>query len=198
MENLGDGTIDTVNDLSARISRVLDDAVPVVENLERGTGKLDTALSRLEETVESLEEAGGPGSEALRAFSKAMEALEQANGQIRDAAADVSEALELLRESVGLSEETRAALVQLASALFKLGKALGTTAGAVGDLMDALAGLSSCRTENGMMRRFRRSLPPGAGKRWRPWGVWRGAVQNGITAFEGGAGRRKHAKSAKR
>jgi ABC-type transporter Mla subunit MlaD len=141
LEELGDDTIDTVNDLSARISRVLDDAVPVVENLEDGTDELDTALSHLEKTVEALEDAGGPGSEALHAFSKAMEVLRQANGQIRTAAADVVRALELLRASVGLEEETKAAMAQLASALLKLGKALGTTAGAVGDLMDALGGL---------------------------------------------------------
>lgn len=137
LERWGDGTVDTVNDLSARISRVLDLSVPVLEDLEEATGRIADAVSQLEEALKTLEEAGGPVSEAAKVLREALEELKGAVDRVEQAMAAVSEALEHLKEAVGLEQETGEAKRELDQALGDLSGALEETADAADGVTDA-------------------------------------------------------------
>lgn len=137
LETWGDGTVDTVNDLSARISRVLDRAVPVLEDLQEGIGQISGAVSQLEEALKSMEKAGDSAFQGVKALRDALETLKSAFDRVERAMAAVSEALEHLKEAVGLDQETGEAEGELNEALGELAGALEGTAESVDKVADA-------------------------------------------------------------
>ena len=137
LEMWGDGTVDTVNDLSARISRVLDRAVPVMEDLEEGTGQIGGAVGQLEEALRTLENAGDSASQGAKVLREALKELRGAFDRVEQAMAAVGEALEHLKEAVGLDKETGEAEKELDQALGELSDALKETADTVGNVTDA-------------------------------------------------------------
>ena len=137
LETWGDGTVDTVNDLSARISRVLDQSVPVLEDLEEGTGQMGNAVGQLEEALKTLEEAGDSAYQGAKVLREALEELKDAFDQMEQTMAAVSEAMEHLKEAVGLEQETGEAEQELDEALGELSGALEATAESVDKVADA-------------------------------------------------------------
>ena len=111
LEEWGDGTVDTVNDLSARISRVLDRTVPVLEDLEEGNRLIGEAVGQMEEALKTLEEAGGPAAEAAKILQEALKELKGAADQSEQAMAALREAVELLKAAIGLDEGTGGSLL---------------------------------------------------------------------------------------
>ena len=137
LETWGDGTVDTVNDLSARISRMLDRAVPVLEDLEEGTGQIGSAVGQLENALKALEETGDAASAAAKVLREALEELKGAVDRVEQAMAAVHAALEHLKEAIGLDQETGEAEQELDQALEELSDALKETADTVGNVTDA-------------------------------------------------------------
>lgn len=124
VEELGEGTIDTVNDLSARVSRVLDQALPVSKNMEEAGESLGDALNRLDEAVEDLERSAGHGKDGVAEVKTAAKEVRKALSAVRQAAREVCDALISLRDSVGMEEEFAAAKEELDLALAGLGAAI--------------------------------------------------------------------------
>ncbi len=79
LEELGSGTIDTANELSARVAQFMGE-------MDRVTGDMGTASDRLSDGLRQLQAAAGKAG--------------QAEGPIQDAAADMQRALEHLNDAV--------------------------------------------------------------------------------------------------
>ena len=81
LENWGSGTVDTANDLSARISRTLDQSVPVAEDLEEAMDRLSQGVREVERALETLETADQDGDILSIQVRSALRALEKEIGR---------------------------------------------------------------------------------------------------------------------
>lgn len=139
LADLADGTMDTANDLTARVSRVIDRLVPVTEDLEDCAGDMADAMEELERAALTMLSASGEGEEAAAALEKALSALRGAAEDGRGALTRLAEALRSLRDGVGGGRE-ETALLQAGEALGELSGALSAGKTALSDAALALEG----------------------------------------------------------
>lgn len=138
---LGEGTVDTVNDLSARISRIVELAVPMIEDIEGTFGSIEDTFLLFEEALAELEEAADPAGEVMDEIYGAMDDLSDAFTDVEDAVSALKRALNNVLHALGTTDETKAALAQVKLALQQLGRSIQKTAEAVGLLADGFAKL---------------------------------------------------------
>lgn len=143
VKDLGEGTIDTVNDLSARISKVIDQSVPVVEDMQAMSESLSRAISQLEEGLEKLESASGDGNSAVAELRRAITALKGASDQVDRALTRIRNAVSALKNALGSNEEVKSALEELAAGMADLKTGLDSTSTAVRQLIGAMGGIEN-------------------------------------------------------
>ena len=138
MTDWADGNIETVNDVSARFSWVLDRLEPI-------TDAVDAALDRLQDSADlagdALDEAGRIGKlseDALEDVRLALEQVKRTAQLCSEALAEVRDALERLGDALGSSREMAAAMDGVRAALDGLTDAFALLSDAFGDLMAAL------------------------------------------------------------
>ncbi len=139
LRGAGEEGIGTVNDLSARISGVLEQLTPVLDSLEETSDAASAALRTLAEAAGGLEDASGSTAGAMRELQAALKEMDLAVGDIQAAAEKVAAAQQTLRKALGMDAEIRGALEELAAALEELQAALRRAADAAGSLIRALA-----------------------------------------------------------
>ena len=139
--DLGEETVDTVNDLSARISRVTEMAVPMIEDIEGTFDSMEDAFLYMKDALAEMAEAGDPAGEVMDEIYDAMDDLSDAFTDVEDAVAALKKALNNLLRALGTTEETKAAAAQVEIALKALSVTLKDTASAVGKLAEGFAGL---------------------------------------------------------
>lgn len=138
LENWGSGTVDTANDLSARISRTLDQSIPVAEDLEEAMDRLSQGVREVERALETLETADQDGDILSIQVRFALGALEKAMDNLHTAQSRVTQALRLLPDSLGSDRELEEAMEQLRLAWRELGIAYASAAQSLEDLELAL------------------------------------------------------------
>lgn len=139
--DLGEETIDTVNDLSARISRVTEMAVPMIEDIEGTFDSMEEALLYMKDALAEMAEAGDPAGEVMDEIYDAMDDVSDALSDVETAVAALKKALNNLLRALGTTEETKAAAAQTEIALKALAVTLKDTAAAVGKLAEGFAKL---------------------------------------------------------
>lgn len=137
----GEGAIDTVNGLSARVSQVLERTAAVAQALEDTADSAGDAMEALEEAVETLETMADSGT--IKALRDAMADLKAAIEERKQAAANLKTAAEQVRKALGLAEESREAWDALVSAAQSISDAQKESVKAAGALIEALGGLGA-------------------------------------------------------
>lgn len=147
MLDFGDGAIDTVNDLSARLALVIEMAVPMIDDIEKTFGSVAEAIDIAEEAIAELEEAADPMEDLMDEVYDAMGDISDGAEDAESAVTSLKKALEYLLGAIGTGEETNAALDQAEKALGDLGGSLKATAEAVGALADAFAAMKEAEPD---------------------------------------------------
>ena len=138
LEDWGQGTVDTANELSARVARTLDQAVPAAGDLEEAADRLSRGIREIRAALETLEGAEGDASIASTQVQRALSSLERAMDQVKQAQIRAGEALRLLPDSLGSDRQLAQAAAEWRDALSELSGAFSQAAQAVAELIAAL------------------------------------------------------------
>lgn len=153
-----DEGIGQVNDLSARISRTLDQLEPVLDDVDGQLKDLSDVVEDLSGALDRAEEMGQLGEESIRSLRLAMEELRKIPEACRGALAKLQEAVKALRDALGDEEKTQEALKQCVSAAEELAEVILGRAGAAADhLLESLRALAQGGDEaSGILSRLSR------------------------------------------
>ncbi len=102
-----DEGIGQVNDLSARISRTLDQLEPVLDDVDGQLKDLSDVVEDLSGALDRAEEMGQLGEESIRSLRLAMEELRKIPEACRGALAKLQEAVKALRDALGTRRKHR-------------------------------------------------------------------------------------------
>lgn len=130
--------IDQVNDVSARLSWVLDQMDPIMDDLDSALEQAETASGQFSDALDDAGLAAEWGSDAAAALKDALTDLQNASGHGRDAYTHIDRALTHLENSLGDTEKTKAALKELVDAAAGMSGAFSEIAGALSGIGDAL------------------------------------------------------------
>lgn len=134
LEDWGSGTVDVANDLSARISRTVDQSVPAAEDLEEAMEQLSQGIREMEQALKTLEGADIEGDILSSRVRAALRALEKAVDDLKTAQNRVTQALRLLPDSLGNDRDLQEAMDNLRIAWRELGIAYASVAQSLEDL----------------------------------------------------------------
>lgn len=115
-----DQSIGQVNDLSARLSRALDQLEPLLGDLSGQLEDLAETAEILSDAASRAEALGQLSGEAVDEIRQALDALDTALEQLRSSLDQVAAAAQELRQALGDEEAAAAALEQLAAAVARL------------------------------------------------------------------------------
>lgn len=141
-----DGTVDTVNDLSARVSRTFDRLTPIFDDLGDTGGGLGDAFRKIGDSIDQVDDASVWGEAAAEDARRAFDRMGDAADAAWDAVHEVADALAALRSSQADRDAMQAALTQLQTALSNLKAALdqlGTLPDEIAELLRQLAASGS-------------------------------------------------------
>lgn len=141
--DFGGGVIDTVNELSARISRVLELSGPVLDNLSSFSDKLGDAITKTGQAIDTAGSASVDMDAALRELRAASSDLQSASNQMGTAMDKISAAVNTLRtalEGGGSNMETAIAeaLPLFNEALTKISEASASAESGLRHLQNAV------------------------------------------------------------
>ncbi|MGN1001201.1 MAG: hypothetical protein ACI4PC_00395, partial [Oscillospiraceae bacterium] len=132
------GNIDQINDASARLSWVLGQMEPILDDLGGALEQAEIAAGQFSDALDDAELAAEWGDKAVEALQNALTDLQNASGHGRDAYAHVKKAVDALEASLGDTEITKAALKDLVDATAKMASAFSQIAGAMSGIGRAL------------------------------------------------------------
>lgn len=138
VQNLGGATVDVVNDLSLRISQVLERARPIADDLDWASGQMSAAMANLEAVISRLQQELPGDAQALEVVRQAL--IQAESGLKRQGAAmkTMKEAMEELQSAMGDEAATNAALDKLYTSLEEFSSALDQVSTAVAQAAAAL------------------------------------------------------------
>jgi len=99
----GGGTIDTINELSVRIARVIEESGPVLGDLSSLSSKLAELMDQLNKAIEAGQPSLGELDSAMGYMDNAMKALQGAAASVGSAADELNSAAADLRTALKLS-----------------------------------------------------------------------------------------------
>lgn len=144
MTDWANGNIDQVNELSARVSRSLDELDDIMDDAVDMMDNVDDLMDELERVRKTLVNAAGSGSSAAGNLQDAITELEQVNQDLQDAVSAMRKAAEKILEALGNGDDIHEGLQELIAAAEKISRALNrlnnvldSTKKALKDLEDA-------------------------------------------------------------
>lgn len=138
-----DGTVDTVNEFSARLSRTVDRMESVFDDFGDAGDDLGRSFDRISDLFDDLEDAIPHGADAASDATDAFESLGDAMDSAHRGGKDVREALEALQGAVGDPDALAEAAAQLQSGLRELKSAGAEAQNAIDELTDAIKELQN-------------------------------------------------------
>lgn len=132
------GTVDTVNELSARTTRTFDRLEPVFGDLSNSGAGLGDAFRQVSDLFDNMDQSTVWGKEAAADGRAAFDRMGDAMDSLRTALRDVHEALLALRSSPGDRDAMDAAIEQMSQAIEALKQALGNAGAAPAELAGIL------------------------------------------------------------
>lgn len=146
------GTIDTVNDLSARISRVLNQMSPVITDLETSTREISNACTELRNGIDKLDEVNDPNAQVYKDIHATLDSLKIASDNMQAAMESISDAIEEIQKVLGDDTATAAELSKLSAGFQQLSDSSAEAAVAAGDLSHELSQLQVNDEEQAALR----------------------------------------------
>lgn len=153
LEHLSDFTdenIQSINGLSASVTRALGDLTPALEELSDVSGRVETLADRLKDALDALGDAAGDGADVSEDASLAAGIFRRAGEALNAAVRDLRSAVEALQRAVVIhdQEAVNAALEDLSLSLESFGSALeqaGQAAEALYKALESFPDLSGVR-----------------------------------------------------
>lgn len=144
---MGDWISDNVNsiqDVTARVSWALDQLAPVTEDLTDAFDALEHAMSKLSDAMDSGASFSGLGSEAADSLDQARRQMKKALQQTKQAVQNVQSAKQALLNALltGDEEEMKAAIQALENASSSFRNSISSLKSAAGHLADMIRTLS--------------------------------------------------------
>lgn len=131
-------TIDQIDNVTARISWLIDQLAPILENTAGTMGLAEELAGQLDEVLDEISTTAGLGEEASQELRAAIQTLQQSAASGKEAAANLSAALEHLRKVLGSDSQSSEAAQAVQEAVRALNTALEETAGALNTLTSLL------------------------------------------------------------
>lgn len=141
MTDWADGNIETINDVSARISWTMDRLEPITDAVDAALDRLQDATDLAGDALDEFDQMGGLSEDALENVRLALDQVKHTAQICSDALDEVRNALEGLGDSLGSSEAMSDAIDGVKVALDDLMNAFGLFPDAFHDLMVALGDL---------------------------------------------------------
>ena len=135
--------IDSVNELSSRISDFIDMAAPAAESLEDASNSMSEAFANLKNSVQLISDALQTADEGTKVLFPILQDLSDAVDSFKQASASLDSSFGELQSSVGDEQRMNSALANLGYSIQGLTDAAGNLSGTAARLTDALNGLSS-------------------------------------------------------
>ncbi len=136
-----DGSIDQINDASARITWVLERMVPVSEQIEGALGLLELAADLFSSGLSESSIAAKYGADAAAQMDLAINHIRSSASSAQISVQSLRKAMELLTQALGDSAVTEQALQNMADAAKALTDAFGGIADGLGQLYQAMDGV---------------------------------------------------------
>lgn len=135
--------IDSVNELSSRISDFIDMAAPAAESLEDASNSMSEAFANLKNSVQLISDALQTADEGTKVLFPILQDLSDAVDSFKQASASLDSSFIELQSSVGDEQRMNSALANLGYSIQGLTDAAGNLSGTAARLADTLNGLSS-------------------------------------------------------
>ena len=130
--------IDSINELSSRISDFVDMAAPAAKSLENASDSMSEALDNLENSVRLISESLQTADEGMKVLFPVLQDLSDAVDSFKQASDSLDHSFTELQSSVGDEQRMESALKDLGNSIQDLSDAAGDLSGTAADLADAL------------------------------------------------------------
>lgn len=135
--------IDSVNELSSRISDFIDMTAPAAESLEDASNSMSEAFANLKNSAQLISDALQTADEGTKVLFPILQDLSDAVDSFKQASASLDSSFGELQSSVGDEQSMESALKNLGYSIQGLTDAAGNLSGTAARLADTLNGLSS-------------------------------------------------------
>lgn len=141
MVDWADGNIETINDVSARISWTMDRLEPIADDMDVALDQIRDAADLTRQALDEVDRMGGLAEDALDDVRLALDRVSNSAQAGSDALDQIQEAFERLRDALGDSGAMSGAMDDIEDALGGLIAAFGRMSDAFDDLWVALSDL---------------------------------------------------------
>ncbi len=135
------GNLDSINDLTARISWSLDQMEPILDTLTGLPDQMTKAVDYLNDGLDKLKNAGNITSDAMDAMKDGIDQAQDAADQLSDGLKHLQNAKTYLRDTLGDSKKLRQGLDQLANGMEEISTGMGQFSAGMGEIKDAIGQL---------------------------------------------------------
>lgn len=115
-----DEGVGQINDLSARLSRALQQLQPILNDMEGTLEELEGVTDSLADTLDRAGKLGSLGGESLDELRSALEELDRMSDRLRQSVSNVRQAIKALGEALGDQEASQKAWENLNTAVQEL------------------------------------------------------------------------------
>ncbi|MGN0708095.1 MAG: hypothetical protein ACI4JC_08870 [Faecalibacterium sp.] len=138
MTEWANGNIGQINDVSARLSWMLDQTAPILDDLDNALKMAEIASVLLSNALDDTELAAEWGSRSVTSLKNAFSDLQNATGRVRDSNTLLKLAMTQLEKSLGDTDSTKSALKGLVDATADMTAAFSEVAWVLSRIGDAL------------------------------------------------------------
>ena len=135
--------IDSINELSSRISDFIDMAAPAAESLEEASNSMSEAFSNLRNSVQLISDSLQTADEGTKVLFPILQDLSDAVDSFKQASASLDNSFGELQSSVGDEQKMEFALENLGYSIQGISNAAGNLSGTAAKLTDALNELAN-------------------------------------------------------
>ncbi|MDE6132421.1 MAG: hypothetical protein K2G04_03470, partial [Oscillospiraceae bacterium] len=137
-DNIINANIDSVNELSSRISDFIDMAAPAAESLEDASNSMSEAFGSLKNSVQLISDSLETADEGMKVLFPILQDLEDAVNSFKQASASLDNSFEELQSSVGDEQSMESALNNLSISIQGISSAAGNLSGTAARLAEAI------------------------------------------------------------
>lgn len=130
--------IDSINELSSRISDFIDMAAPAAKSLEDASNSMSEAFGNLKNSVQLISDSLQTADEGIKVLFPVLQDLSDAVDSFKTASASLDHSFGELQSSVGDEQSMESALTNLGYSIQGLSNAAGNLSGTSARLADAL------------------------------------------------------------
>ncbi|MBD5138491.1 MAG: hypothetical protein HDT24_04160 [Ruminococcus sp.] len=131
--------IDSINELSSRISDFIDMAAPAAESLEEASDSMSEAFGNLKNSVQLISDSLQTADDGMKTLFPILQDLSDAVDSFKQASASLDHSFGELQNSVGDEQGMESALENLGHSIQGMSSAAGNLSGTAASLADALS-----------------------------------------------------------